>query len=78
IGVRGGSPKLYLDKFIKERSEIFRKARIIGFSGYIVPIGGMAKGYIGDGVILIGDAAGTVIPFTGAGIHSSIAAGKAA
>lgn len=78
IGVRNGSPKQYLDKFIKERPEIFRKAKIIGFGGFVVPIGGMAREYIGDGVILIGDAAGTVIPFTGAGIHSSIAAGKAA
>jgi digeranylgeranylglycerophospholipid reductase len=77
IGVRPGSPKLYLDKFIKERPEIFRKAKIIGVGGYVVPIGGLAKEYIGDGVILIGDAAGMVIPFTGAGIHSSIAAGKA-
>jgi len=31
-----------------------------------------------DGVIFIGDAAGTVIPLTGAGIHSSVAAGKIA
>ncbi len=77
IGVRPGSPKLYLDKFIKERPEIFRRAKIIGAGGYVVPIGGLAKEYIGDGVILIGDAAGMVIPFTGAGIHSSIAAGKA-
>ncbi len=77
IGVRPGSPKLYLDKFIKDRPEIFRRAKIIGVGGYVVPIGGLAKEYIGDGVILIGDAAGMVIPFTGAGIHSSIAAGKA-
>jgi digeranylgeranylglycerophospholipid reductase len=77
IGVRPGPPKPYLDKFIKERPEIFKRAKVIGAGGYVVPIGGLAKEYIGDGVILIGDAAGMVIPFTGAGIHSSIAAGKA-
>lgn len=76
IGVRGGPPKLYLDKFIKEKREIFRRAKVIGFGGSVVPIGGIAREYVGDGVILIGDSAGTVIPFTGAGIHSSIAAGK--
>ncbi len=78
IGVRPGAPKVYLDKFIKERPNLFKNAKIIGIGGAAVPIGGIAKEYIGDGVILLGDAAGMVIPFTGAGIHSSIAAGKAA
>ncbi len=78
IGVRTGPPKVYLDKFIKERPNIFKKAKIMGVGGAAVPIGGIAKEYIGNGVILLGDAAGMVIPFTGAGIHSSIAAGKAA
>ncbi len=78
IGVRTGPPKVYLDKFIKERRNIFKKAKIMGVGGAAVPIGGIAKEYIGNGVILLGDAAGMVIPFTGAGIHSSIAAGKAA
>lgn len=76
IGVRPGAPKVYLDKFIKERPELFKDAKIMGAGGSAVPIGGMAKEYIADGVILLGDAAGMVIPFTGAGIHSSIAAGK--
>ncbi|HDI74257.1 MAG TPA: NAD(P)/FAD-dependent oxidoreductase [Candidatus Korarchaeota archaeon] len=78
IGVRPGAPKAYLDKFIKERPELFKDAKIMGAGGAAVPIGGMAKEYIADGVILLGDAAGMVIPFTGAGIHSSIAAGKIA
>ena len=78
IGVRPGAPKVYLDKFIKERPELFKDAKIMGAGGSAVPIGGMAKEYIADGVILLGDAAGMVIPFTGAGIHSSIAAGKVA
>ncbi len=75
IGVRPGAPKVYLDKFIKDRPELFSKAKIIGVGGSAVPIGGMSKEISKDGVLLIGDAAGTVIPFTGAGIHSSIAAG---
>ncbi|MGB9631602.1 MAG: geranylgeranyl reductase family protein [Candidatus Methanodesulfokora sp.] len=78
IGVRPGSPKLYLDKFIRNHPEYFSSAKTLGAGGAPVPIGGLAKEIMKDGVILIGDAAGTVIPFTGAGIHSSIAAGKAA
>ena len=78
IGVRPGAPKVYLDKFIKERPELFSRAKIIGVGGSAVPIGGMAREISKDGVIIIGDAAGTVIPFTGAGIHSSIAAGLVA
>ncbi len=78
IGVRPGAPKVYLDKFIKERPNLFKNAKIIGIGGAAVPIGGIAREYVGNGVILLGDAAGMVIPFTGAGIHSSIAAGKAA
>jgi digeranylgeranylglycerophospholipid reductase len=35
----------------------------------------MIENNVGDGFILIGDAAGTVIPLTGAGIHSSGVAG---
>jgi digeranylgeranylglycerophospholipid reductase len=78
IGVRPGSPKLYLDKFIKDHPEYFSGAKILGAGGAAVPIGGLAKEIMADGVILVGDAAGTVIPFTGAGIHSSISAGKVA
>ncbi len=78
IGVRPGDPKKYLDKFISEKQNIFKDAKILGAAGSAVPIGGLAKEIVGDGVILVGDAAGTVIPFTGGGIHSSIAAGKIA
>ncbi|HDN02254.1 MAG TPA: NAD(P)/FAD-dependent oxidoreductase [Candidatus Bathyarchaeota archaeon] len=78
LGVRGEPAMPYLQRFVESHKEIFKDAKIIGFGSAPVPIGGMAKEITGDGVILIGDAAGTVIPFTGAGIHSSIAAGKIA
>lgn len=76
IGVRGVSAKRYLDRFVKMFEKELGKAQIIDYRGAPVPIGGMIRDNVQDGVILIGDAAGTVIPFTGAGIHSSIAAGK--
>ena len=78
IGVRGGNAKLYLDKFVKEHSDEFGSGQIIDYRGAPVPIGGMISKLYGDGFILIGDAAGTVIPLTGAGIHSSGVAGLTA
>lgn len=75
IGVRGGSLTLYLRKFIKQHRDEFKNAQVIDRRGAVVPIGGMIKNNVGDGFILIGDAAGTVIPLTGAGIHSSGVAG---
>ena len=78
IGVRGGRAKEYLDKFVKMHSDELGNAQIIDYRGAPVPIGGLIDNNIGDGYILIGDAAGTVIPLTGAGIHSSGVAGLAA
>ncbi len=78
IGVRGVPAKTYLDRFMKMFGEEFKAAQIIDFRAGVVPIGGLIEQNIADNVILIGDAAGTVTPLTGAGIHSSIAAGREA
>lgn len=78
IGVRGAPAKIYLDRFVKMFEKELGSAKIIDFRGAPVPIGGMIKECVLDNVILVGDAAGTVIPLTGAGIHSSVAAGLAA
>jgi len=75
IGVREGNLISYLKNFIKSHHEEFKNAQVIDRRGAVVPIGGMIKNNVGDGFILIGDAAGTVIPLTGAGIHSSGVAG---
>jgi len=75
VGVRGGVAKKYLDRFVKLFDKELGKGQIIDYRGAPVPIGGMIKQNVVDGAILIGDAAGTVIPLTGAGIHSSVAAG---
>jgi len=78
IGVRGGVAKEYLDRFVKEHEDELGEAKIIDYRGAPVPIGGMISDAVRDNLILVGDAAGTVIPFTGAGIHSSLAAGLVA
>ncbi len=78
IGVRGGNAKAYLDKFVKMHEKELGSGKIIDYRGAPVPIGGMISKPYGDGFILVGDAAGTVMPLTGAGMHPSGVAGLAA
>ncbi|MHC1601008.1 MAG: NAD(P)/FAD-dependent oxidoreductase [Candidatus Nezhaarchaeales archaeon] len=77
LGVRWKGPAInYLNSFIKKHREMFGKAEVIEVGAAAVPIGGMLKSFIADRLMLCGDSAGQVIPLTGGGIHSSIAAGK--
>ncbi|MEM3736884.1 MAG: NAD(P)/FAD-dependent oxidoreductase [Candidatus Bathyarchaeia archaeon] len=78
IGTRGHQAKPYLDKFIASHPDLFRRAEIIEFLGAPVPISGQIKNLVNGHVMICGDAAGQVIPLTGGGIHTSIAAGKVA
>ncbi len=78
IGVQGASPKKYLDKFIREHPEFFSKSTTVEFRAAAVTIGGMLEKIVDERVILIGEAAGQVIPLTGGGIHTSIAGGAIA
>ncbi len=78
VGVRGGNAKAYLDKFVKMHEKELGTGRVIDYRGAPVPIGGMISKPYGDGFILIGDAAGTVMPLTGAGMHPSGVAGLVA
>ena len=77
IGVRWrGRAKDYLDSFVKRHGDMFGKAEIVEVGAAAVPVGGMLKQIVRDRLMLCGDSAGQVIPLTGGGIHSSIAAGK--
>ncbi|MBE0511810.1 NAD(P)/FAD-dependent oxidoreductase [Candidatus Bathyarchaeota archaeon] len=78
IGVRGRPAKPYLDKFIKQNSGIFAKARRIWVEAAPVTISGLSDKIVDDNVMLVGEAAGQVIPLTGGGIHSSIVGGRMA
>lgn len=78
VGVRKGVAKFYLDKFIKAHPEKFLNSKILKIGGAPVPISGTIDEFVNDGLMLCGDAAGQVIPLTGAGIHTSIVAGKIA
>lgn len=45
------------------------------FTGWALPSPSLRRPTIGDGVMLVGDAAGFVDPFTGHGIHNAVASG---
>lgn len=78
IGVRGNPAKTYLDKFINEHPNIFSKAQIVGIEAAPVTISGLLDTIVDDNVMLVGEAAGQVIPLTGGGIHASIVGGRIA
>lgn len=78
IGVRGKPAKPYLDKFVSNHPEFFKKARTVKEGGGAVPVGGQLSEVVKGNVLLCGDSAGQVIPITGGGIRSSMAAGSIA
>ncbi|MBS7655663.1 NAD(P)/FAD-dependent oxidoreductase [Candidatus Bathyarchaeota archaeon] len=78
VGVRKGSPKFYLDNFIQKHQSIFQKSEILSFGGAPVIVSGQLPKVTNDNLMICGEAAGQVIPFTGAGIHTGIVAGKIA
>lgn len=78
IGVRGKPAKGYLDKFVSNHPDFFKGAKVVKEGGGGVPVGGQVSELVKGNVLLCGDSAGQVIPITGGGIHSSMAAGKIA
>ena len=78
IGLKGSGAKLLLDKFLQDHPAVFDGATIERSQAAPVPVGGEVDNYVGDNMMLCGDAAGQVIPLTGAGIHTSLVAGKVA
>lgn len=80
IGVRRyneGPPIDYLRRFV-ESDPRFKDAEVLLVNGGICPVSGMIDRIVDNGVMLIGDAAGQLIPMTGAGIHLAVIAGKIA
>jgi len=78
IGLKGAGAKPLLDRFIQEHPLAFGEAAIERSQAAPVPVGGEIDDYVGENMMLCGDAAGQVIPLTGAGIHTSMVAGKIA
>lgn len=67
----------YLKDFVANDPRL-RNSKIIKKNGGICPVSGTLDKYIMDGLMLVGDAAGMLIPVTGAGIHTGIVSGKMA
>jgi digeranylgeranylglycerophospholipid reductase len=78
IGVRGTPAKPCLDRFVKNHPQIFSKAAIVGVEGAPVTVGGQLQNIVDDNIMLIGESAGQVIPLTGGGIHTAVAAAQMA
>jgi len=78
IGLKGSNAKQLLDRFIENHPAAFAHAGIERSLAAPVPVGGVVEDYVADNMMLCGDAAGQVIPLTGAGIHTSLVAGKMA
>ncbi len=78
IGLKGSGAKKLLDGFIQEHPNVFTGSRIEHSKAAPVPVGGEVEEYVSNNMMLCGDAAGQVIPLTGAGIHTSLVAGKIA
>ncbi len=78
VGVRGKPAKLYLDKFLQKHPEIFADSKILNVGGAPVVVSGQLDKVVSDNVMICGEAAGHVIPLTGAGIHTSAVAGRIA
>jgi len=78
IGVRGKPAKVYLDKFVSNHPDFFKGAKVVKEGGGGVPVGGQVSEVVKGNVVICGDSAGQVIPITGGGIRTSMAAGSIA
>ncbi|MGQ9680575.1 MAG: NAD(P)/FAD-dependent oxidoreductase [Candidatus Bathyarchaeia archaeon] len=67
----------YLKRFI-DSDPRFKDAKIISVTGGITPVSGMIEKFVSDGLMLVGDAAGLLIPCTGAGVHTGVVSGDLA
>jgi digeranylgeranylglycerophospholipid reductase len=77
LGIAGNDPKTalaYLRQFV-ERDERLRNGSIIEFNVGPVPVGGVVKKMVGNGIMVVGDAARQVNPATGGGMKFGIRAG---
>ncbi len=67
----------YLRTFL-DSDPRFDGAKVLRRNGGVTPVSGMLDKIVDDNLMLVGDAAGQLVPMTGAGIHSGIEAGKMA
>jgi digeranylgeranylglycerophospholipid reductase len=68
----GKRAKDYLDKFIEGHPEVFDGASPIEINAGGVPVSSSVDSFVGDGIMLVGDAAQQVNPIHGGGIHLAL------
>lgn len=71
----GRSAQDYLDAFVER---LFPGASVLSFHVGGIPVGGTVRELVGDGVLLVGDAAHQAEPITGGGINLAMFAGEMA
>ena len=69
-----------LRRFLRRVARCFNVGHLqpLRFRGGLIPCGGQVQPWHGDRVLLLGDAAGTVSPVTGGGIHPAVWLGELA
>ncbi len=72
---QGRSAQDYLDAFVER---LFPEASVLALIVGGIPVGGTVRELVGDGVLLVGDAAHQAEPLTGGGINLAITAGEMA
>lgn len=79
LGVRGTQRSALecLRAFV-QRDRRFRDKRSTATTGGVTPVSGLVEQITSHGVMLVGDAAGQLIPLTGGGVHAGMAAGRIA
>ena len=79
LGVRRtNKPAIECLKDFVKADPRFREAKTVLVNGGVTPVSGLVERMTGDGVMLVGDAAGQLIPATGAGVHAGVVAGRIA
>jgi len=76
-----GNPRSYLDRLVKgnHRFEaLFHNAEVVEYHSGMVPSAGVNKRFVGNGLVIVGDAAGQPSPLIGEGIRYAIYAGHLA
>jgi len=66
-----------LTNFIKNKPEL-RQARIVDKNGDTIPYSGLLPNFVGNGALLIGDAAGQVSNLVGGGVETTMVGAKMA
>jgi len=70
--------KDYLDSFIRDHPHLFQRAGAVEVNCGAVPVNPSLKTLVGDGLMIIGDAAHLVNPSSGAGIRFAMDSGRIA